>query len=112
MGTRKGAPPTNGKPRQKFRLSSARDKTGPLKGSIHARTVTVSDNLRRAKETPRILHTQGEVEPTAFDWNPSENFDGGGEYGGGVSREHVDAGVVRKRYAVSVRIVGYATEHH
>ncbi|KAF9489536.1 hypothetical protein BDN71DRAFT_1512056 [Pleurotus eryngii] len=101
MGTRKGAPLTNGKPRQKFRLSSARDKTGPLKGSIHARTVTVSDNLRRAKEMPRILHTQGEVEPTAFDWNPSENFDGGGEYGGGVLREHVDAGVVRKRYAVS-----------
>lgn len=111
MGARKGAATTNSQPRPKFRLSSARDRAAPLKGSIHARTITVSENLRRAKETPRVQKIPGEVERTPFDWNPTDNLEGESEMCGGAFAENIEATIVKKRYGVSVSAIIYATSH-
>lgn len=97
------------KARHKFQMSSAKDNMLPQRGSAHTRIVAVSGNLRRVRETPRVMRVAGEavVEATTSDY---------GCFGGmldGVSpadldetaSQYIDPELVRrKRYTASVRV--------
>ncbi|KAF4580561.1 hypothetical protein EYR38_003160 [Pleurotus pulmonarius] len=95
------------KARHKFQMSSAKDNMLPRPGSAHTRIVAVSGNLRRVRETPRVMRVAGEavVEATTSDY---------GCFGGmldGVSpadldetaSQYIDPELVRrKRYTASI----------
>ncbi|KAG5221504.1 hypothetical protein IMY05_C4386000400 [Salix suchowensis] len=49
------------KARHKFQMSSAKENMLPRLGSTHTHTVAVSGNLRRVRETPRVMRSAGEA---------------------------------------------------
>lgn len=95
------------KARHKFQMSSAKENMLPRPGSTHTRTVAVSGNLRRVRETPRVMRSAGEAVTEAM---LSHSGDFGGMFDGAApadldetALQYIDPELVRrKRYAASV----------